>query len=132
MLDIDFFKKYNDALGHGKGDECLKQVALALASSVYRANDFVARYGGEEFIAVLPNTDLHGAMDVAEQIRKSVEEMTVPCPDGLASKITVSIGVNTQSQREFCTTDEFISGADTALYDVKEKGRNGVGHAMRG
>ncbi|MCL2812147.1 MAG: GGDEF domain-containing protein, partial [Clostridia bacterium] len=77
MLDIDYFKKYNDTYGHDQGDVCLKQVAKALASSITGPNDFVARYGGEEFLAVLPNTDEAGARAVAEKLLENVRGLNI-------------------------------------------------------
>lgn len=76
MMDIDFFKKYNDTYGHSAGDECLRTVSNALNDSITRANDFVARYGGEEFIVVLPNTDENGARVIANRMLQSVRGAT--------------------------------------------------------
>jgi diguanylate cyclase (GGDEF)-like protein len=91
-----------------------------------RSGDFVARWGGEEFITLLPNTDMEGAVNVAEQIRSGVEEMDVPCAGGSAAKITVSIGVNSHACGADGTVDALISGADNALYKAKETGRNRI------
>ncbi|MCL2084757.1 MAG: diguanylate cyclase [Oscillospiraceae bacterium] len=126
VIDVDHFKIYNDTYGHQQGDVALKAVAGAIEQTLKRSGDFSARWGGEEFIALLSNTDLHGALDIAEQIRVSVETLEVPCEDRKASKLTVSIGTNTREYGGESTTDEFISRADMALYEAKKKGRNMV------
>jgi diguanylate cyclase (GGDEF)-like protein len=126
LIDVDKFKNYNDAHGHLQGDAALQSVAKAFTRAMGRSSDFVARWGGEEFITLLPNTDLGGALNVAEHIRRSVEDMEVPCPTGHAAKITVSIGVNIQTSGADSTVDSFISGADNALYKAKETGRDRV------
>jgi len=126
MVDIDFFKKYNDTYGHQQGDVALQAVAKVFLKALNRPGDFVARWGGEEFIALLSNTDATGAVGVAERIRKLSEIMEIPSSDGTVTKITVSVGVNTRIHGLSCTVDEFISRADMALYDAKNKGRNRV------
>ena len=128
MLDVDRFKNYNDIYGHQQGDVALLALAKTFAVILKRPGDFVARWGGEEFAVTLPNTDSTGALDVAEQIRKFVEEMEIPCVNRHAAKITVSIGANTCTHKERGALDEFISEADTALYAAKNKGRNMVCH----
>jgi diguanylate cyclase (GGDEF)-like protein/PAS domain S-box-containing protein len=128
LLDIDYFKKYNDTYGHGQGDIALTAVASTFASVFKRSGDVAARWGGEEFIILLPNTDKDGALEVAEQIRSSVENMEIPMLNqpGEITKVTVSIGVNTKLHGEVTTIDEFISKADNALYQAKNEGRNRV------
>ena len=129
ILDIDFFKKYNDEHGHQQGDFALQSFARVLHDELKRPGDFVARWGGEEFVALLTNTDSAGAMEVAEKVRKNVEEKSIYYSIGLkqtASKITVSIGVNTSEQTNRTTIDDFISKADEALYRAKKQGRNQV------
>jgi diguanylate cyclase (GGDEF)-like protein len=128
MMDVDHFKNYNDTYGHPQGDAALAAVARIFAQSLRRAGDFAARIGGEEFAVLLPHTDLAGALSVAEHIRSDVENSVVPCGDGSVTKITVSIGVNTQSPTEKCMVKFFISYADKALYAAKEAGRNTVRH----
>ncbi|MDR2697612.1 MAG: diguanylate cyclase, partial [Holophagales bacterium] len=123
MMDLDKFKTYNDTFGHQQGDVALKTAAEVFKRSV-RKNDFVARWGGEEFIALLPSTDSVGAMAVAENIRAAIENMLVPCSDQRASKITVSIGVNTQMPTHLSSPDYLLSKADEALYKAKQSGRN--------
>jgi diguanylate cyclase (GGDEF)-like protein/PAS domain S-box-containing protein len=115
MTDIDNFKKYNDTYGHTYGDRLLVEVAKILSNEV-RTVDLVARYGGEEFLIILPDTELKGAYDVAERIRRSVEAMTA---------ITLSLGVISYFP-EILNWEELIKKADTALYRAKQKGKNRV------
>jgi len=126
MVDIDNFKKYNDTFGHQQGDAALQAVAKMFDHALNRPGDFVARWGGEEFIILLSNTDANGAYGVAERIRKYAEKMDVHAADETITKVTVSIGVNTRDPGQISTVDEFISRADMALYDAKNKGRNRV------
>jgi len=124
MIDIDYFKIYNDTYGHQQGDSALKTLAEVLRQALKRPGDFAARWGGEEFIVLLPDTDLNGGIEVALNIRKCVEEAIVPRFDTgePSAGITVSIGVNSEGDN----TDQFISRADTVLYSAKAKGRNRV------
>ena len=127
LCDIDAFKPYNDGYGHQQGDECLFQVAQALAQQVYRAGDLVARYGGEEFAVILPNTDIRGAEAVAEKLRCTVETLGLPhaySPYGQV--ITLSLGVATVTPRSQDDITAFINQADRALYEAKRGGRNRV------
>ena len=125
MLDVDYFKKYNDRYGHEQGDECLKAVAGALAGSITRAHDFTARYGGEEFVAVLPNTDEAGARLVAEKLIGNIRALNLPHADSAAaSQVTVSVGVTTGKVIFKQKWEEYLSRADEALYQSKENGRN--------
>ena len=125
MLDIDYFKKYNDAFGHDQGDVCLKAVAQAMSKSVTRSADFIARYGGEEFIAILPNTEEKGAMRIAERIRANVIALEISHPDNAAaSYVTVSIGVASGAVVYGKKREDYIKRADMALYLSKQDGRN--------
>ncbi len=128
MLDIDHFKEYNDHYGHGAGDLCLQQVAKALAATLARASDLVARYGGEEFVALLPNTPLDGAQEVAENLRHAIEGLAIPHHySSVAKTITISLGVATYDPTTNPnTTDNLLERADTALYRAKAMGRNRV------
>lgn len=127
MIDIDFFKDYNDLLGHLQGDECLKKVAQLLADHIREDTDLVARYGGEEFAVVLPETDLKQAVRVAERIRKDIQGECIPHPASKASQcVTVSIGVASFVPRGDLRKEVLIRMADKALYKAKEKGRNRV------
>ena len=121
MLDIDHFKRFNDRFGHIAGDEALVGVARAIEANS-RAHDVVARYGGEEFAAILPETDLDGALIYAEKMRAAVEAGPLrPMPDSL----TVSGGVAATS-REVCTPQDLVALADGRLYLAKQAGRNRV------
>ncbi|UQZ88336.1 hypothetical protein C4J81_03590 [Deltaproteobacteria bacterium Smac51] len=125
MMDVDFFKKYNDTYGHSMGDECLKIVATALKSTMARAGDFVARYGGEEFAAILPNTDEHGARIMAERILESVRACGVPhSKSSVADCVTISIGATSGYIWNSQSGEDFIRKADEALYLSKQNGRN--------
>ena len=126
MIDIDKFKNYNDEFGHQQGDAALVAVAGMFRTVLKRPGDFAARWGGEEFIALLPNTNAEGALEVAEQMRSFVENMEIPCQDGRITKITLSVGVNTQTPEHQDVVSEFIRYADEALYEAKRKGRNQV------
>ena len=126
MTDIDHFKKFNDTYGHQIGDEVLKIVANVIKSRV-RKSDIAARYGGEEFAVVLPETSEDGAVQLAEYIRKEIEESVLEV-DGRELKVTISIGVshfNGYSMVDI-SKEEIIKKADTALYKSKESGRNKV------
>jgi len=125
MLDIDYFKKFNDTYGHERGDVCLKAVAQEMPKSVMRASDFVARYGGEEFIAILPNTDETGARMVAENLLENVRALKIPHSGStVAPFVTVSVGVTTGEVAYGVMWEEFVRRADDALYESKQNGRN--------
>ncbi|WP_084417491.1 diguanylate cyclase [Chrysiogenes arsenatis] len=127
MIDIDNFKAYNDIRGHSDGDECLRRVAEALSNVLLRGSDMVARYGGEEFIALLPDTQINGAVQVSEKLRAAVEAMEIPHPDSSVSPfVTVSIGHATCLPNFRISRLEFLQAADQALYSAKEAGRNQV------
>ncbi len=127
MLDIDFFKNYNDLLGHLEGDECLKKVARAISKHIRADVDLVARYGGEEFVVVLPETDLKDALKVADRIRRDIERLKIAHPGSGASKfVTVSIGVASILPIDNLKREVLLNMADKALYMAKEKGRNRV------
>ncbi|MBL0731035.1 diguanylate cyclase [Piscinibacter sp. HJYY11] len=123
LVDIDYFKKINDSVGHLGGDECLKLVASALASCVGRSTDLVARYGGEEFAVVLPGLDAPHAMEVAERIRKAVEDIQF-IYRGRRVPVSVSLGVVARVAEADRPLSEFIREADQALYAAKGAGRN--------
>ena len=125
MIDIDFFKKYNDTYGHNEGDICLKKVAETLFKNITREDDFVARYGGEEFAAVLPNTNKDGAKLVAERLLQKIRLLNIPHEKSdAADHVTVSIGIISgcvnHAQREY----DYIIRADKMLYQSKQNGRN--------
>ena len=130
MIDVDYFKAYNDSFGHLAGDEALRQVAEAIRGSCSRPTDLPARYGGEEFVLVLPNTSPGGARLMAEKLRQTVLGLgiphTAPVPD---SYLTVSIGLATQTPSIGSHSRQLISAADKGLYQAKNGGRNQVGIA---
>ncbi len=128
MLDIDYFKRFNDALGHQQGDGCLREVAASLRAGLKRDSDLVARYGGEEFAVILPETGPEGALQVADRLRTQVEALGIPHPtSGVYPQVTISLGVATAyPSRGGGSTADLITSADRALYEAKEGGRNQV------
>ena len=125
VIDIDFFKKFNDTYGHLVGDKVLKHVAKIFGNSIREQIDTVARYGGEEFAVILPETSLEGASHFADRIRASVEESKIIEEDQELS-VTLSIGVSCTLTTECFKTSDLIEAADIALYQAKENGRNQV------
>ena len=126
LVDVDHFKIYNDTYGHLNGDAALKGTAGIIKDALKRPGDYAARWGGEEFIILLPATDMEGALGIAEKIRASVEELVISILGYLDTKLTVSIGVNTQIPAQGSTIEKFIDEADKALYTAKRTGRNKV------
>ena len=125
MLDIDFFKGYNDYNGHLAGDHCLQSIAQAIRDSLRRPADFCARYGGEEFVLILPETDVAGAWHVLERIRKAVIDLHIVHKfSKVASVITLSAGYTTTIPDDGKDTEKFFLNADKALYQAKYLGRN--------
>jgi methyl-accepting chemotaxis protein len=125
MVDIDFFKKYNDTYGHDMGDKCLMKIANVLMQCTAREDDFAARYGGEEFVVVLPNTDKDGAHMMADKILKKVYECGIPHEKSeIADFVSVSIGGTTGIVKHSQKGSDFIKCADVALYKSKKNGRN--------
>lgn len=125
MIDIDYFKNYNDWYGHICGDVCLKKIATAVSQSVRRTTDFVARYGGEEFYAILPYTTIEGAEEVAGRIMKNVAALKIPHEDSRVSEyVTVSIGLTTVIPTSDVKIMNLLKTCDTALYEAKAAGRN--------
>jgi diguanylate cyclase (GGDEF)-like protein/PAS domain S-box-containing protein len=125
IIDVDYFKQFNDAHGHHKGDDCLKLVARCVQNQALRAGDVAARVGGEEFALILPHTSNEDAVLIAERLRQTVEAMrTQHAASPISHFVTVSIGVMTTES----TTDlhEFVTMADIALYAAKKNGRNRV------
>ena len=126
MIDIDDFKIYNDTYGHQQGDVALQTVAQIVTQSLARPGDIVARWGGEEFVALLPNTDFAGALNVAERILGKIRNTVVLCSDGTETKVRVSIGLNTQAPEVDSSLEMFITEADKALYRAKKSGKSRV------
>ncbi len=126
MMDIDFFKQFNDTYGHQAGDDCLKKVAEAFKFTLRRSADFVARYGGEEFAVILPETNENGCLRVAHDFLRNIEALKIPHEKSKASPfVTISIG-GTTSKGNGISPMGLITAADRALFESKEKGRNQV------
>ena len=125
MIDIDYFKPYNDTYGHQQGDACLQQVASALSAGLKRPSDFIARYGGEEFVAVLPDTGIEGAGSLAEAMRESVVRLALEhTASKVCPQVTISLGVASAIPGRESVHAELIKKADDALYAAKQGGRN--------
>jgi diguanylate cyclase (GGDEF)-like protein/PAS domain S-box-containing protein len=127
LIDIDFFKQYNDLYGHIEGDDCLKQVAGLLSGAATRSRDFLARYGGEEFMMVLPETGSDAAMKVAQRCQRRILAAQIPHQQSSASQLlTISIGSGSTVPRQQDQLRDFIEQVDQALYRAKQAGRNRV------
>lgn len=127
MVDIDYFKAYNDSLGHPKGDQCLRQVAQGLHSMARRPGDLVARYGGEEFAIVLPALNLDEALAVANGFCEKVRTLGIPHPrSDVSDVVTVSVGVAALRPNQGNERSDLLKLADDALYLAKNRGRNRV------
>ncbi|MFA5983454.1 MAG: sensor domain-containing diguanylate cyclase [Methylococcaceae bacterium] len=125
MLDIDYFKQYNDHYGHIRGDECLKRVAKTLSSVATRARDFFARFGGEEFVFVLPEADEASAKKIAERCRSFLFKEQIPHEKSqVSSVLTASLGVGTIIPTHSDNQIDFIDLVDKRLYQAKQNGRN--------
>ncbi|RKZ69889.1 MAG: hypothetical protein DRQ48_07220 [Gammaproteobacteria bacterium] len=125
MIDIDFFKQYNDTYGHLKGDECLKQIATVLSNNMNRPGDFVARYGGEEFCILIPDTDMDGAITFAEMVHSAIIGLKIDNPGSEVSKyLTISIGIAAIVPKHDDSYMDLIYTSDKALYKAKSDGRN--------
>jgi diguanylate cyclase (GGDEF)-like protein len=125
MCDVDAFKDYNDHYGHPAGDECLRQIASALQSCCRRPNDLVARYGGEEFAIILPDTDLEGAVRIAELAREAIGQLRIPhAYSPVGPEVSISGGVAVLFRDCDMDTQQLIAVADRNLYEAKRQGRN--------
>ncbi|MDH5301893.1 MAG: diguanylate cyclase [Gammaproteobacteria bacterium] len=126
LVDIDYFKPYNDNYGHQAGDECLRLVVECLNKFFRRSTDLFARYGGEEFVIVLPENDLRSAFQLAKKLNQAVNELNMPHGySKVSDHVTISLGVACCEPAIDCdTTTSLIEKADQALYDAKESGRN--------
>jgi diguanylate cyclase (GGDEF)-like protein len=124
MIDVDFFKRYNDHYGHQQGDQCLQQVAALLQAYARRASDLAARYGGEEFTLIAADTDAAAATALAESIRAAVEALQLPHLDSPMGVLTASIGVVALVPTETTTAAQVLGLADQAMYRAKDQGRN--------
>lgn len=126
MVDVDWFKKYNDRYGHQAGDECLRRVADLLKENVCRVGDVVARYGGEEFMIVLPNTDAEHARQLANVLCEAMQTARLPHSESPFGYVTFSIGIAAAIPERGCAAEELLKAADLALYRAKELGRKQV------
>ncbi|MCT7469664.1 diguanylate cyclase [Aliarcobacter cryaerophilus] len=125
MIDIDFFKPYNDNYGHGQGDETLRKVAKALEKTIKRASDFVARYGGEEFVILLKDINKNGVEAVANNLLNAVRELKITHEfSKIENYVTISIGASFYNSNSDVTKLELLLKADETLYNVKNSGRN--------
>ncbi len=126
MLDIDFFKSYNDKYGHPSGDECIRNIASVIKRYARRAGDIAARYGGEEFVLVLPGVDLGDAASIAEKIRLEIFSANRPHAGSPEGRVTVSAGTASAPAASLDSGEELLRFADRALYRAKAEGRNRV------
>lgn len=127
LIDVDFFKLYNDHYGHSEGDVCLSLIANKLCRLMSRRSDFCARFGGEEFICILPNTDIEGAKQISEILRVEIEALQIPHEDSAISDVvTISLGAASLAltNKAESSKDALILEADKALYKAKGEGRN--------
>jgi diguanylate cyclase (GGDEF)-like protein len=125
MLDVDYFKRFNDRYGHAAGDDCLRAIAGAIGQTIKRPGDLAVRYGGEEFTVLLPNTDSPGAAKVAQQILEAVRALNIEHGDHPLGIVTISAGITTcQPGNEDATPAMLIKAADAFLYLAKNTGRN--------
>ena len=125
LLDVDLFKRFNDRHGHQAGDDCLRRVAAALQTGLRRPGDLIARYGGEEFVCLLPDTAPTGALVLAEQLGAAVQALHIEHGDSpVASVVTVSLGVCTQTANLPGSAADLLRAADAQLYRAKSEGRN--------
>jgi diguanylate cyclase (GGDEF)-like protein len=119
MLDVDFFKKFNDRYGHQPGDECLKSISCVLQESAQRANDLAARYGGEEFLLILPDTDHTNARLIAENVCASIANLKIPHEQSTFRVVTASAGISVLSNKSYENIAGLLRGADSALYQAQ-------------
>ena len=127
LLDVDFFKRFNDEYGHLEGDGCLKAIAETLSVLSSRPLDLAARFGGEEFACLLPQTSIDGAIQFAEKVRVAIKDLKIPHAGSDASDwVTVSIGLAEFNPQSKVSAEELLIVADEALYRAKENGRNQV------
>lgn len=127
ICDVDFFKNYNDTLGHLQGDKCLKELAQIIKECINRPFDSAIRYGGEEFVVILPNTDENGVMTVATRIKERISYSSLPHPESKISPyVTMSFGITTIIPDNNIQQEELLSRADEALFESKRNGRNKI------
>jgi len=127
MIDIDYFKQYNDIYGHLAGDRCLKKVVKTIAGCLKRPTDFLVRYGGDEFVVILPRTDVEGSLKTAEEIRARINGLEIEHKSSVVfDNLTVSIGLTVEVPRLGEEPRALLDAADTALYQAKREGRDKI------
>lgn len=127
MIDIDFFKDYNDTYGHVQGDNCLKKISGLLRDMVKRPGDFVARYGGEEFGIILPDTELPGAHFLMADLQQSLQDLQIPAANtSVSAFVTISVGIACMIPDKENEAGRLVAAADAALYTAKQQGRNRI------
>jgi diguanylate cyclase (GGDEF)-like protein len=125
MVDVDYFKRYNDHYGHAAGDDCLKAIADSFVSTLRRSSDMIARLGGEEFVCLLPEVSKEQAINIAEQILISIRDLGIAHADSaVADHVTISLGMATLNLNHHTTWKNLLKHADQALYQAKHEGRN--------
>lgn len=125
LVDVDYFKKYNDNYGHPEGDRCLALLGNSLRESLTRDNQTVARYGGEEFALILPDTDIQEALRLAQTIIRNVYSLQIDHAFSPFRRVTVSVGISTARAVDIAGSQQnLIIAADQALYQAKRAGRN--------
>ncbi len=124
MLDVDWFKQYNDCYGHPAGDDCLRQIAQVLQEQARRAGDLVARYGGEEFAFIAPEMDALSMLRLASTMRESLQALRLPHANSALGRVTISLGVAVLVPAIETTPEALLRIADAALYRAKARGRN--------
>jgi diguanylate cyclase (GGDEF)-like protein len=124
MIDIDFFKRYNDSLGHIAGDKCLRQVAQIIQGLAHRSGELAARYGGEEFVLLFPNMDIDKAKAQAQRLLRRLSAAAIPHPNSNEKSVTVSIGISVCTPNAELKVNQLLRQADQALYQAKSKGKN--------
>lgn len=124
LLDVDYFKLYNDTYGHQAGDECLRNIAFAVQEEIRREGDLLARYGGEEFVIILSHTSPEEAENIAQRICSKIETLNIPHVRSPLEKVTVSIGIVCQVPEGEEKPENLVLKADKALYEAKKRGRN--------
>lgn len=132
MIDVDYFKQFNDTFGHQSGDECLVVIGHAIRRALKRDGDFCARFGGEEFVAILPDTDERNARQVAARVLSSIAHLKMAHPQSPYGIVTVSIGIASSKPLRVEPDIGLLEAADTALYLAKQQGRNRAEFARGG